>query len=79
MPNEAAVLRYCHAWFATGKDPDVKGNYRFPHHKREGGPAYAAAVRNGLARLPQSTVVPESEKAGVERHLRRHLDDYNEG
>ncbi len=75
MPNEASVLRYCHAWFEGGDaDPDAKSSYKFPHHRTEGGPAILGGVRNGLSRLPNADI-PDSDRAGVERHLRRHLDD----
>ncbi|NUS26052.1 MAG: Clp protease ClpP [Streptomyces sp.] len=90
MPNDAAVLEYCHAWMdsaaddgGTGDDPDgdaddEKGNYKFPHHKSKGGPANVAACRNGLARLEGSSI-PEGDKAGVRAHLQAHLDDANKG
>lgn len=74
MPNEAAVLRYCHAWRDAGGDPDAKGTYKFPHHRHEGGPANLAACRNGLARLSGADI-PDSDRAGVEAHLRAHLSD----
>jgi len=74
MPNEESVLRYCHAWYDPDGDPDAKASYRFPHHKTKGGPANLAACRNGLARLDGSNI-PDSEKAGVRRHLQAHLDD----
>jgi ATP-dependent protease ClpP protease subunit len=89
MPNDDAVLRYCHAWMtdeaaaekpAKGDDDldDQKGSYKFPHHKTKGGPANVAACRNGLARLEGSSI-PESQKAGVRAHLQAHLDDANKG
>lgn len=73
MPNEAAVLRYCHAWRDAEGDADTKSTYKFPHHSEQGGPANLAAVRNGLARLANADI-PEADKAGVERHLRNHLE-----
>lgn len=87
MPNDDAVLRYCHAWMsdeAAAETPkegdddadDQKASYRFPHHKTKGGPANLAACRNGLARLPGSKI-PDSDKPGVEKHLQAHLDDAN--
>lgn len=74
MPNEAAVLRYTHAWFAGGDaDPDAKGSYKFPHHLTQDGPAILNGVRNALSRLPQADI-PDADRAGVERHLQAHLD-----
>lgn len=78
MPNEESVLRYCHAWYEADGDPDAKASYRFPHHKTKGGPANLAACRNGLARLENSNI-PDSDKAGVRRHLQAHLDDADKG
>jgi hypothetical protein len=72
MPNTASVLRSCFAWRDPKGDPDAKESYRFPHHRRQGGPANLAACRNGLARLPGSKI---DDKDGVEAHLRAHLDD----
>lgn len=74
MPNDATVLKYCHAWQDGSGKPDAKGSYRFPHHTKDGGPANLAACRNGLARLPGSNI-PAADKPGVERHLKAHLTD----
>jgi hypothetical protein len=71
-----AELRYIHAWVETGGDPEAKGSYKFPHHSTEGGPANLNGVRNALSRLPQADI-PSGDVAGVERHLRAHLDDGN--
>src|SRR5512139_3341900 len=73
MPNEAATLWYCHAWKDAEGDPDAKQSYKFPHHRTNGGPAVLNGVRNGLARLSNSSI-PDGDKAGVERHLRAHLE-----
>lgn len=85
MPNDDAVLRYCHAWESDeaastphreGDDDadDQKGNYKFPHHKTKGGPANLAACRNGLARLSGADI-PDGDRGGVKAHLQAHLDD----
>lgn len=78
FPNDSKVLIYCNAWFDSADDSegaeDKKGNYKFPHHMTNGGPANLAACRNGLARLPGSNI-PDNEKTGVEAHLRAHLKD----
>jgi len=74
-PNDAEVLRYMHAWRDPDGDPDTKAAWKFPHHgPRRGSPAVLPAVRNGLARLSQANI-PASDRAGVERHLRAHLED----
>lgn len=85
MPNDDAVLRYCHAWqtaeaanadHKSGDDDadDQKSSYKFPHHATKGGPANLAACRNGLARL-SSANIPDGDRAGVEAHLRAHMED----
>lgn len=74
MPAEAAVLKYCHAWQDSGADADLKGSYKFPHHKTQGGPANLAACRNGLARLSGASI-PDGDRGGVEAHLNAHLKD----
>lgn len=89
MPNDASVLRYCHAWQDSASDDgseddpdgdadDSKSSYKFPHHRTKGGPANLAACRNGLARLENSSI-PEGDKAGVRAHLQAHLDDATKG
>ena len=85
MPNDDTVLKYCHAWedadaasvpHREGDDDadDQKANYKFPHHKTQGGPANLAACRNGLARL-SSANIPAGDDAGVKAHLQAHLGD----
>lgn len=74
MPNEAGTLRYCHAWRESGGEADAKATYKFPHHRKDGGPANLAACRNGLARL-SSADIPVADEAGVRAHLQAHLDD----
>ena len=85
MPAEYADLHYCHAWQDADADAsthtpgdgdadDTKGNFKFPHHAKEGGPANLAACRNGLARL-SSADIPAGDDAGVKAHLQAHLND----
>lgn len=74
-----AELRHMNAWFATGGDPARKGDYKFPHHAAGvDTPANLAGVRNALARLPQADI-PAGDRAGVEAHLRAHLNDARPG
>ncbi|MEM4234905.1 MAG: HK97 family phage prohead protease [Candidatus Methanomethylicaceae archaeon] len=74
-PNDAEVLRYMHAWVDDNGDPDAKSSYKFPHHQPKiGAPAVIAAVNNALARLSQADI-PDADRDGVERHLRKHRDD----
>jgi ATP-dependent protease ClpP protease subunit len=76
MQNDAATLKYCHAWSDPSGDPDKKSSYKFPHHRTKGGPANLAACRNGLARLSGADI---DDKDGVEAHLRAHLRDGGAG
>lgn len=73
-PNDEAVLRHMHAWYA-GSEPGMKISYKFPHHlPGTDTPAVIAGVNNALARLSQADI-PEADRAGVEAHLRRHRQD----
>ena len=85
MPNDDTVLEYCFAWQsdAAASVPhrendddadDQKQSYKFPHHTGKGAAANLAACRNGLARLSGADI-PDADRAGVEAHLRAHLDD----
>ncbi|MEU6552103.1 HK97 family phage prohead protease [Streptomyces sp. NPDC046915] len=74
-PGDQVVLRYMHAWVDPAGKPDDKGAYWGAHHEgRVGAPAHIAAVRYHLSMLPHSPI-PEDQRAAVERHLRRHLDE----
>lgn len=78
-PNDADVLRYMHAWVDSDGDADAKSSYKFPHHAPEvGSPANLGGVRNALARLSNANI-PDGDRAGVEAHLRRHLEDADTG
>jgi ATP-dependent protease ClpP protease subunit len=54
-----------------------------PHHFVDAdgtpGAASVAAVRNALARLPQTEGLTDTERDEAERHLQAHLDAYNDG
>lgn len=70
-----AALRYMHAWVDPDGDPESPDSYRFAHHEpRIGAPANLPAVRHALSLLPQADMDAD-QKAAVERHLRRHLED----
>jgi ATP-dependent protease ClpP protease subunit len=74
MPDNAATLHYCHAW-EDEAGSDIKGDYKFPHHRTKGGPANIPACENGLARL-SSASIPDGDRAGVKAHLQAHIDDH---
>jgi hypothetical protein len=76
LPNEEAVLRRVHAWVDSEADPDTKQAYKFPHHF-EDGRVVLRGVNNAMARLPQATL-PDADRAGVERHLRRHQEQFEQ-
>jgi hypothetical protein len=75
LPNERAVLRRVHAWVDDEGDPDVKNSYKFPHHLADGR-VVLRGVNNAMARLSQATI-PDGDRDGVERHLRRHQEQFN--
>jgi hypothetical protein len=74
--GDPAGLRALHAWTDPDGDPTSPDSYRFAHHATPGGPANVQACREALERLDE---VPDTDRAGVERHLRRHLDEYDQG
>jgi HK97 family phage prohead protease len=74
-PDDQVVLRYMHAWVDPDGSTDDKASYWGAHHEgRIGAPAHLAAVRYHLSMLEHSDI-PEEQRAAVERHLRRHLDE----
>lgn len=75
LPNERAVLRRVHAWMDDEGDPDVKNTYKFPHHLADGR-VVLRGVNNAMSRLGQATI-PDGDRDGVERHLRRHQEQFN--
>jgi hypothetical protein len=73
---DSAALRALHAWVNPAGDPQDPASYRFAHHTAPGGPANVQACREALEHLDE---VPDTDRAGVERHLRRHLDEHDQG
>jgi capsid assembly protease len=84
-PITGAIAKGMYAWYdgaAADPDgdgwPDAKSAYKFPHHKVTSGKPGAAnvnGVRAALSRLPQAKI-PDADRAGVEAHLQRHLNDF---
>jgi ATP-dependent protease ClpP protease subunit len=74
MPAEKATLHYCHAWQAAGAG-DEKGGYKFPHHRKQGGPANIPACHNALSRLAGANI-PDADRAGVRSHVQAHINDH---
>lgn len=82
LTNNAAALRKAHAWVDPDGDPEEKESYKFLHHYiGEDGSVGAAAQRacsnavavlNGGRREPD---IPDSDRAGVYRHVAKHLAD----
>ena len=52
-------------------DPDKQSSWALPHHKHPGAAPNAAAVRNALARLPQTQGLTNRDAA--ESHLNAHM------
>lgn len=76
LPNEEVVLRRVHAWVDDKGDPDVKSSYKIPHHLRDGR-VVLRGVNNAMARLA-NTELPQADRAGVERHLKTHQEQFAE-
>jgi HK97 family phage prohead protease len=68
--SEAACYRAICAGRKDGP-ADERGSWALPHHKRPGSPPNAAAVRNALARLPQTQGLTNREAA--RSHLEAHM------
>lgn len=82
IPTDASrtTLRQMFAYVDSDENPTSKSSYKFPHHVWDGGvgDANIRACRAGIAALNGArggTDIPESDRAGVYRHLRRHLDE----
>ena len=82
IPTDASrtTLRQMFAYVDADENPTSKSSYKFPHHVWDGGvgDANIRACRAGIAALNGArggTDIPESDRAGVYRHLRRHLDE----
>lgn len=82
LPSERAALRAAHAWVDPDGDPDAKESYRFIHHfvSADGtvGAASLRACSAGIGVLNGArggTTIPDSDRAGVWRHLASHLRD----
>lgn len=77
-PAEAAVLRASYAWRDAEGDQDAKASYKFPHHFASGKAASTRACSAGIAVLNGGrggASIPDSDRAGVHRHLAKHLTD----
>lgn len=82
LPNDRSALRAAHAWIDPDGDPDAKSSYRFIHHfvDEDGtvGGASVIACSTGIGVLNGArggTTIPDSDRAGVWRHLAAHLRD----
>ncbi len=75
-PAERAKLRLICAWVDDEGDPDAKSSYKFPHHLVDG-KVVKAGCDNAMARLGQADI-PEGDRAGVEKHLKHHQDQFAE-
>lgn len=79
-PTSAEAMRNFYAWTKAGMDAGnpKKSDGKFPHHNVDDNGVPRAAnisgVNNALSRLPQADI-PDADRAGVERHLRRHRRD----
>lgn len=84
-PVPVATVKKMYAVYDETKTEDgavPKTAAKLPHHFVDAdgtpGAASVAAVRNALARLPQTEGLSDTERADAEKHLRQHLDAYND-
>jgi hypothetical protein len=83
-PMSVATARRVYTWYDPEQVEDgmlPKQAAKLPHHEvsADGTPGAAnlPAVRNALARLPQSDI-PASDREAIREHLQAHLDDGRE-
>lgn len=70
-------LRRMHAWVDEEQDPDLKQAYKLPHHLTSGQVVWRG-VAAAMARLLQAgTQIPDADREGVYRHLRRHYEQFD--
>jgi phage head maturation protease len=82
LPNSRAALRAANAWVDPDGDDEKKSSYKFIHHfvgsDGKVGAASTKAASTGIGVLNGGrggTVIPAADRAGVYRHLARHLKD----
>lgn len=82
LGEEPTYYRQAYAWVDPDADPRTKSAYRFLHHEvdEDGivGAANIRACQAGIAVLNGArggTNIPDADRAGVYRHLARHLED----
>jgi len=75
----AAALRRIHAWVDEDGDPEVKSSYKLPHHTADGKVVLRAVQAAGGALMGGRGGVnlPESDMAGVKRHLQTHYHQFD--
>jgi len=85
-PLPVATVKKVYAVYDETRAEDgslPKDACNLPHHFVDAdgtpGAASVAAVRNALARLPQTEGLTDTERDEAERHLQAHLDAYNDG
>lgn len=80
----AEQLRLVHAWVDADGDPDSKQSYALPHHTADGVVIWkgltgsAAALEGARLRPGRSNRWPDSDVAGIRKHLAKHYSDFGE-
>jgi HK97 family phage prohead protease len=75
----AEQLRRIHAWVDPEGDPDAKGSYKLPHHLADGNVVWKGVAAAGAALMGSrgGVDIPESDVAGVQRHLALHYGQFD--
>lgn len=82
LPNDVEdnidLFERVYAFHEGDEPPTTKGPWKLPHHKADGDNAVVwHGVANAAARLPQ-TDMPDEEVPGVQEHLGRHYEEFDE-
>lgn len=66
-------LKVMCAWYDSEK-PEIKGSYKFPHHRQSDKAVVFKALVAAMGRLNQADI-PDSERKGVYNHIAKHYKD----
>lgn len=72
-------LKRMHAWVNPDGDPNVKANYKMPHHRATGEVVWAgvAAAMAALFGARGNPDIPDEDRRGVYNHLERHYSQFD--
>jgi hypothetical protein len=76
--NDAKALRLVHAWVDPEGDPESKSSYKLPHHLANGDVVWRGVAACGAVMMGGrgGVSIPDSDMAGVRKHLQLHYDQF---